>query len=460
MAEIEYEAVDFSGLTFSDNEKISTLKDRPNVGTPIGNGYSSSDLKLRFDAAADFLLHYLNLVMLDNGNAIKIADVYGVDTTTGVKTLADLVASITSGVLANYLLVSEGKETLAKFAEKAVTDVYLVVNKEKKELHLNPTQNGMQSIFNQSVVGLEDLRVDNYDVKGELDGNKLKLNLTDGDVKKNNGVEIPLPFADYVLGGEFTTSTGTLKITITNPKVSLNKSIEINLPTESYFKAVRYDSNSKSLMLKTDMSDEEISVPIGALVKGLLTEELAASTYVAKNDLPENVKKIVNENYTIPTNKDISNTIKKEAVTKIAGFDGVTVEERAISLSVDLNVDGIEVEFDENNEAVSFNITSFLPIKPGSLYVNNYGTGWEWEDDGNGNLIRDGGIAGTVNYETGKIELNYITQGNTYVTFKPDATCIGLSIPINTILKRITDVENSISGVEEELALLNEGGAV
>jgi hypothetical protein len=148
----------------------------------------------------------------------------------------------------------------------------------------------------------------------------------------------------------------------------------------------------------------------------------------------------------------------KNYVSNVAGFDGVTVEERAISLSVDLNVDGIEVEFDENNEAVSFNITSFLPIKPGSLYVNNYAINWEWKDDGNGNLIRDGEIAGTVDYETGKIELNYITQGNTYVNFKPDATCIGLSTPINTILERITNVENSIIGVEEELQMINEGG--
>lgn len=408
MAEIEYEAVDFSGLTFSDNEKISTLKDRPNVGTPIGNGYSASDLKLRFDAAANFLLHYLNLVMRDDGKAIKIADVDGGDTTSGVKTLADLVASITSGGLAANLQTGIGK-TLAQLANTALTDVDAKV--EGSNLVIVPDAFASNTATPKSI----------------------PLSLLHKD----------LPLADYALEGTYETASGKLTLSIKNDKASLNKSIVIDLPTETYFKSVTYNNASQSLELTNDKG-EVITVPVGALVSGLLSEDSAKTIYVAKADLPQ----------------EVSKQIKKEAVTKIAGFDGVTVEERAISRSVNLNVDGIEVEFDENNEAYSFNITSFLPIKPGSLHVDNSATGWEWEDDGNGNLIRDGEIAGTVDYETGKIGLSFITQGYTFVSFKPDATCIGLSTSINTILKRITDVENSISGVEEELTLLNEGGAV
>lgn len=191
--------------------------------------------------------------------------------------------------------------------------------------------------------------------------------------------------------------------------------------------------------LVTDEDLNKIEDPLGA-IDGL---------FVAEREMQSSLANMQSYIETSLYSKEDAN---KAFVKGIAGRDGVVIKKDiSIAASYDCNY--------VDDETQAFTITSALPIKPGSLIVDNYAQNKYATDDGEGHFILDGEKVGSINYETGECSGAWLMRGNTDIWYIPDgAPVIGLSTPIPTILGKITAVEKSINGVEETIELLNEGG--
>ena len=136
--------------------------------------------------------------------------------------------------------------------------------------------------------------------------------------------------------------------------------------------------------------------------------------------------------------------LKAGTINSIYGDDDVTFE-KTVSIQSTITKN-------EDQEITSIQITSALPVIPGTLTFDGVSLDSKsggFYDDGNGNILIEGDQAGTINYQTGVITIwLWDFYGGSYKA----------NVTVKSMQKQVDALAESISGVEEELALLNEGG--